>query len=293
MAVLEEHNELAPRESRAELFYKYLRRHPSVLIGGILLLAIILLSFIGPIFTVDPLRMNPISRLKPPSGDLLFGTDMFGRDIFARVVAGGQISLVVGVSVAVISTFLGLVIGIVAGFSKKVDAVIMRFMDGLMAIPGLLLAIALISLNGASILTVIIAITVPELPRVVRLVRSVVLSLREQIFVQAAISVGMPTARILIVHIVPNALPPLIVQASYICASAMILEAILSFLGAGTPPEIPSWGNIVAEGRTYFQISPWIVLFPGLFLAITVLAVNILGDGLRDSLDPRMRRAMR
>ncbi|MEC7514653.1 MAG: ABC transporter permease [Pseudomonadota bacterium] len=194
---------------------------------------------------------------------------------------------------AVISTFLGLVIGIIAGFSKKVDAVIMRFMDGLMAIPGLLLAIALISLNGASILTVIIAITVPELPRVVRLVRSVVLSLREQIFVQAAISVGMPTPRILIVHIVPNALPPLIVQASYICASAMILEAILSFLGAGTPPEIPSWGNIVAEGRTYFQISPWIVLFPGLFLAITVLAVNILGDGLRDSLDPRMRRAMR
>ncbi|MEC8027375.1 MAG: ABC transporter permease subunit, partial [Pseudomonadota bacterium] len=152
---------------------------------------------------------------------------------------------------AVISTFLGLVIGIIAGFSKKVDAVIMRFMDGLMAIPGLLLAIALISLNGASILTVIIAITVPELPRVVRLVRSVVLSLREQIFVQAAISVGMPTPRILIVHIVPNALPPLIVQASYICASAMILEAILSFLGAGTPPEIPSWGNIVAEGRTY------------------------------------------
>ena len=257
MAVLEEHNLLAPRESRAELFYKYLRRHPSVLIGGMLLLAIILLSFIGPLFTVDPLRMNPISRLKPPS------------------------------------TFLGLIIGIVAGFSKKVDAVIMRFMDGLMAIPGLLLAIALISLNGASILTVIIAITVPELPRVVRLVRSVVLSLRGQIFVQAAISVGMPTARILLVHIVPNALPPLIVQASYICASAMILEAILSFLGAGTPPEIPSWGNIVAEGRTYFQISPWIVLFPGLFLAITVLAVNILGDGLRDSLDPRMRRAMR
>jgi peptide/nickel transport system permease protein len=173
------------------------------------------------------------------------------------------------------------------------DAILMRIMDGLMAIPGVLLAIALISLAGASITNVIIAITIPELPRVVRLVRSVVLSLREQVFVQAAISIGMPVWRVLFVHVLPNTLAPLIVQASYICASAMILEAILSFLGAGTPPEVPSWGNIIAEGRTYFQISPWIIFFPGLFLAITVLAVNLLGDGLRDSLDPKIAQRMR
>jgi peptide/nickel transport system permease protein len=237
--------------------------------------------------------MNPIMRLRPPSDEIWFGTDMFGRDIFARVIAGGKISLVVGVMVALVSTVLGLFIGIIAGYVRVLDAILMRIMDGLMAIPGVLLAIALISLAGASITNVIIAITIPELPRVVRLVRSVVLSLREQVFVQAAISIGMPVWRVLFVHVLPNTLAPLIVQASYICASAMILEAILSFLGAGTPPEVPSWGNIIAEGRTYFQISPWIIFFPGLFLAITVLAVNLLGDGLRDSLDPKIAQRMR
>ena len=201
--------------------------------------------------------------------------------------------MAVGISVALVSTVVGLAIGIVSGYVRALDAVVMRVMDGLMAIPGVLLAIALISLTSASISNVIIAITIPEVPRVVRLVRAVVLSIREQPYIQAAVSVGMPLPRILWKHVLPNTLAPLIVQATYICASAVIVEAILSFLGAGTPPEIPSWGNIMAEGRTYFQITPWIILFPGLFLAITVLAVNVLGDGLRDSLDPRIARRMR
>ena len=280
-------------QSRWLAFRKYARRHPMVIVGLAILIVMAAIAIIGPYITTDPLRMNPIKRLKPPSGELLFGTDMFGRDVFARAVVGSQISLVVGIAVAIISSVCGLAIGIVAGYIRLLDALIMRVMDGLMAIPGVLLAIALISLTSASVGNVIIAITIPEVPRVVRLVRSIVLSVREQPYVHAAISIGMPLPRLLIVHIVPNTLAPLIVQATYICASAIILEAILSFLGAGTPPEVPSWGNIMAEGRTYFQISPWIVFFPGLFLAITVLAVNVLGDGLRDSLDPRIARRMR
>ena len=198
----------------------------------------------------------------------------------------------VGLAVATIATAVGLTIGLLAGYIRWVDAVVMRIMDGLMAIPGVLLAIALISLAGASITNVIIAITIPEIPRVVRLVRAVVLTVREQPYVEAAVSVGTRLPKILLKHILPNTLAPLIVQATYVCASAVVIEAILSFLGAGTPPEIPSWGNIMAEGRTYFQIAPWMIFFPGVFLAITVLAVNILGDGLRDSLDPRIARRM-
>ena len=292
MTAITENQEETQVEGRWLQLKKYSRRNPTVAIGLGLLVIMVLVSFIIPFFIADPLRMNPIMRLRPPSDEIWFGTDMFGRDIFARVIAGGKISLVVGVMVALVSTVLGLFIGIIAGYVRVLDAILMRIMDGLMAIPGVLLAIALISLAGASITNVIIAITIPELPRVVRLVRSVVLSLREQVFVQAAISIGMPVWRVLFVHVLPNTLAPLIVQASYICASAMILEAILSFLGAGTPPEVPSWGNIIAEGRTYFQISPWIIFFPGLFLAITVLAVNLLGDGLRDSLDPKIAQRM-
>jgi peptide/nickel transport system permease protein len=198
----------------------------------------------------------------------------------------------VGGAVALVSVTFGLAIGLVAGYVRWVDAIVMRIMDGIMAIPGVLLAIALISLAGASLMNVIIAITIPEIPRVVRLVRSVVLTIREQPYVEAAISVGSPLPKILIKHILPNTVAPLIVQATYVCASAVVIEAILSFLGAGTPPEIPSWGNIMAEGRIYFQVAPWILFFPGVFLAITVLAVNILGDGLRDSLDPRIARRM-
>ena len=271
---------------------EYIRRHPTVAIGLGVLLLMTIIALLAPLITGDPFRLTPIKRLKPPSEDFWFGTDFLGRDVFARTIHGSQISLMVGGAVAAISTFIGLLIGLVAGYVRWVDAIVMRIMDGLMAIPGVLLAIALISLAGASLMNVIIAICVPEIPRVVRLVRSVVLTIREQPYLEAAISVGSPLHKILFRHILPNTVAPLIVQATYVCASAVVIEAILSFLGAGTPPEIPSWGNIMAEGRTYFQIAPWIIFFPGVLLAVTVLAVNVLGDGLRDSLDPRIARRM-
>jgi peptide/nickel transport system permease protein len=228
---------------------------------------------IGPLFTVDPVALNPIKRLKPPSAEFWFGTDFLGRDVLARVVHGAQVSLVVGLAVAVIAVALGLFLGLVAGYIRWLDAIMMRVMDGLMAIPGILLAIALISLSGAT-LGPCSAIVIPEIPRVVRLVRSVVLSVREEPYVEAAIAAGTRTMPILWRHILPNTIAPLIVQATYICGSAMLTEAILGFLGAGIPPEIPSWGNIMSEGRTYFQLTPWIIFYPGIALALTVLAVN-------------------
>jgi peptide/nickel transport system permease protein len=276
---------------RAAGWARWLRRHPVILTGIILLGAMVLLAVASPLFaTHDPIRLNPTQRLKPPSAEHWFGTDQLGRDVYSRVIYGSQISLMVGFSVAVLSTVIGLAIGLVTGFMRRVDAVVMRIMDGLMAIPSILLAIALISLSKSSVENVIIAITIPEIPRMVRLVRGVVLTLREQLFVDAAISLGAGVPRLLFLHIMPNTVAPLIVQATYVCASAIIIEAILSFLGAGTPPDIPSWGNIMAEGRTYVMVSFWILLFPGIFLTIVVLGVNLLGDGLRDTLDPRLRR---
>ena len=272
---------------------KLLSRYPLMYIGGGLLLIMVFLAVFAPLlFTSDPIQMNPVERLKTPSLTHWFGTDMFGRDIYSRTVYGSRISLVVGLVAAVLSVILGLFIGLVAGYIRFLDAILMRIMDGLMAIPGILLAIALVSLSGASLITVTIAITIPEIPRVVRLVRSIVLSVREEPYVEAAIAAGTRLPLILSRHVLPNTIPPLIVQATYVCGSAMLTEAILSFLGAGTPPEVPSWGNIMAEGRLYFQIAPWIIFFPGITLAVTVLAVNVLGDGLRDTLDPRIAKQM-
>jgi peptide/nickel transport system permease protein len=252
----------------------------------------LLIAIASPLFAFhDPIRLNPTARLQPPSWEHWFGTDQLGRDVYSRVIYGSRISLLVGFSVAALSTLLGLAIGLVTGFVRRVDAVVMRIMDGLMAIPAILLAIALISLSKSSVENVIIAITIPEVPRMVRLVRSVVLTLREQLFVEAAVSLGAKLPRILVFHIMPNTVAPLIVQATYVCASAIIIEAILGFLGAGTPPDIPSWGNIMAEGRTYVMVAIWILLFPGIFLTLVVLGVNLLGDGLRDTLDPRLRRS--
>ena len=277
--------------TRIRAAMRWLWRHPIILIGLVLIGSMVLIAVASPLFaTHDPIRLNPTQRLKPPSAEHWFGTDQLGRDVYSRVIYGSQISLLVGFSVAILSTVIGLAIGLVTGFMRRVDAVVMRIMDGLMAIPSILLAIALISLSKSSVENVIIAITIPEIPRMVRLVRGVVLTLREQVFVDAAVSLGASVPRILFLHIMPNTVAPLIVQATYVCASAIIIEAILSFLGAGTPPDIPSWGNIMAEGRTYVMIAFWILLFPGIFLTLVVLGVNLLGDGLRDTLDPRLRR---
>ncbi len=268
-----------------------LQRNPTMLFGVVVLGIMAVASFGAPYFGLaEPMRQSPIDRLQGPSGTYWFGTDMYGRDLFSRVLHGGQISLAVGLSVAFMATSIGLFIGLVAGYSRRIDAVVMRFMDALMSIPAILLAIALVALWGSSVPNVILALTIPEVPRVVRLVRSVVLMLRDQLYVQAAIACGTSTPRILVRHIMPNTIPPLIVQATYICAQAVIFEAYLSFVGAGTPPEIPSWGNIMAEGRSYFFQNVGIIMYPGIFLAITVFAINTFGDGLRDSLDPRMQR---
>ena len=266
---------------------------PLVVFGTVVIVGMALAAALAPLLgTTDPLALDPIRRLRPPDESNWLGTDQFGRDIWTRVVFGARVSLIVGLAVAAISVTIGLTIGLAAGYVRWLDAVIMRIMDGLMAIPGVLLAIALVSLSGASLFTVIVAITVPEVPRVVRLVRSVVLTVREEPYVEAAIAVGTRLPLILIRHVLPNSIPPLIVQATYICASAMLTEAILSFLGAGTPPEIPSWGNMMAEGRLFFPIAPRIVLLPGVALALTILAVNVLGDGLRDRLDPKLAKRM-
>ncbi|MBO6560325.1 MAG: ABC transporter permease [Nisaea sp.] len=268
-------------------------RNKAVFWGGLLLLAMVAIAIIGPFFTVAPTEQNVMSRLKAPSSAFWFGTDFLGRDVFSRVVHGGRISLVVGISVALIATAIGMVTGMIAGYIRWLDAPVMRVMDGLMAIPAILLAIAMIAISGATLTTVIVAITIPEVPRVVRLVRSVVLTVREEPYVEAAIAAGTRLPFILIRHILPNTIAPMIVQATYICGAAMLTESILGFLGAGIPPEIPSWGNIMSEGRTYFQLTPWIIFYPGVALALTVLAVNIVGDGLRDTLDPRIARKMR
>jgi peptide/nickel transport system permease protein len=269
------------------------RRHPTAIVGGVVLLAMILIALFAPwLGTVDPQAVMPIKRLKQPSGEFWFGTDMLGRDVYSRVVYGARVSITIGLAVAIFSTLVGLAIGLVTGFIRWLDAIVMRIMDGLMSIPPVLLAIALMALTKASIENVVLAITLAEVPRVVRLVRSLVLSLREEPYVEAAIAAGTSLPRILVRHILPNTVAPLLVQGTYVCASAMITEAILSFIGAGTPPNIPSWGNIMAEARSLFQIAGYLILFPGVCLSLTVLAVNLLGDGMRDALDPRLARRM-
>jgi len=279
--------------------------NPTVAIGVAILALILAMGLAAPLLTaIDPAQINPFYRNKKPGTEETvrrddgtkvtvthwMGTDSLGRDVYSRVVYGARASLLVGAAVALISVGIGLVIGLVGGYIRWLDAIVMRVMDGLMAIPAILLAVAVVSLSKAGLVAVIIAIVIPEIPRVVRLVRSVVLSIREEPYVEAAIAVGTRTPLLLIRHVLPNTIAPLIVQATYIAASAILIEAILSFLGVGVPPETPTWGNIMAEGRTLFRIFPHNILYPGIFLALTVLAVNMLGDGLRDTLDPRMRK---
>ena len=270
-----------------------LRRYPLAALGAVLLALVLLITSLAPLLaTHDPQDIDPTARLRAPSAAHVLGTDALGRDVWSRTLFGGRVSLMVGLVVGVLASAIGLAVGLITGYSRVADALLMRVMDGLMAIPAILLAIALMAVTRASMLTVILAITAVEIPRVVRLVRSVVLTLRAETYVEAAIIVGTRPLGVLGRHILPNSLAPLSVQATYICAAAMLVESILSFLGAGTPPEIPSWGNIMAEGRTYFQIAPWLILSPGLLLGLTVLAVNLIGDGLRGALDPRIAKGM-
>jgi len=283
---------LARRRARARPL-EWMRRHPTVTVGSAILLAMASVALLAPwLGTVDPESLSPIRRLRFPSETNWFGTDGLGRDVYSRVIYGGRISLEVGLGVAILSTFTGLAIGLVTGFSRILDAIVMRVMDGLMSIPPVLLAIALMALTRASVGNVIFAITLSEVPRVTRLVRGVVLSLREQPFVEAATAAGTGFFKTLWRHILPNTVAPVLVQGTFVCASAMITEATLSFIGAGTPPNIPSWGNIMAEARSLFQIASYLIFFPGACLSFTVLAVNLVGDGLRDALDPRLARRM-
>ena len=280
-------------------------RHPGVVAGGLVILVVVLIGLLAPLLgTIDPTAINPAARNRVPGMEISmrtdtgerikmvarFGTDSLGRDIYSRVVYGARISLLIGIAVAVISIVAGLFIGLLAGFFRWLDAVLMRIMDGLMAIPAILLAIAMVSLFRAGVGAVIAAIAVPEIPRVVRLVRSIVLGVREEPYVEAAVTLGTPTAMLLWRHVLPNTIAPLIVQGTFTCASAILVEAILSFLGIGVPPEVPTWGNIMAEGRQVFSLYPHNIIYPGIMLAATILAVNVLGDGLRDTLDPKMAK---
>jgi peptide/nickel transport system permease protein len=277
----------------------------SVRIGGSALLFLVLIALLAHwLGTVDPTLFDAASRdLRPgEAGEIttledetikhvfLMGSDSFGRDIYSRVLYGTRVSLVIGISAALVALVLGVLLGLAAGYLRALDGPLMRVMDGIMAIPAILIAIALVALWRASLPTVIIAIAIPEIPRVTRLVRALALSIREEPYVEAAVALGTPAGRIMLGHILPNTVAPLLVQATYICAFAILLEAILSFLGVGLPPDIPTWGNIMAEGRVQFVSYPHNVFFPGIFLALTVLAVNILGDGLRDTLDPKMAK---
>jgi peptide/nickel transport system permease protein len=271
----------------------FIRRHPTIAAGGALIALMVLIAVAAPVLTrYDPTAIAPAQRIRDPSTTHWFGTDMLGRDIYARTIYGARISLLVGFSVALLASAAGTLVGVIAGFVRLLDGIIMRMMDGMMSIPPILLAIALMALTRASVQNVIISIAITEFPRVARLVRGIVLSLREQPYVEAALAAGTRLPVIIWRHIVPNTLAPLMVQATFICASAMITEAILSFIGAGTPPTVPSWGNIMAEGRALWQIKPFIVFFPAVFLSVTVLAVNLLGDGLRDALDPRLAKRL-
>jgi peptide/nickel transport system permease protein len=282
-----------PRPGAVRRIASFLTKHPVILIGGAVLLLFIVIALLAPLLLPDPTRINPVQRLRTPSLENLFGTDQFGRSTLSRTLNGTRISLTVGILVAVVTTAVGLLFGLFAGFLRRIDNVIMRLMDGIMAIPGILLAIALMSLFGSSIQNVVVAISIAEIPRMARIVRSSVLVIREQPYVEAAVTNGTKLPRLLWRHVLPNIAAPVIVQATYVFASAMIVESVLSFLGAGTPPTIPSWGNMLAEGRQYLQRAPWTIAFPGACLALLVLTVNVLGDALRDALDPRLSRSGR
>ena len=271
---------------------RFLRRNPTLVVGGAILTVFVALALLSPLFVGDVSSLNPMERLKPITMEHWLGTDAQGRDLLGRTIYGARVSLLVGCAVAILAITIGVILGLLAGYVSWLQTPVMTVMDALMSIPAVLLAISLVSLTSASVGTVIVAITIPEIPRVVRLVRSVVLSARRQAYVEAAVAGGARTFKILWRHILPATVPPLIVQATYVAASAILIESALSFVGAGTPPEIPSWGNMISESRLYLSRAPITIFAPGLALALTVLAINLIGDGLRDRLDPKLARRM-
>lgn len=267
----------------------FLRRRTAVL-GAVLVIANVLVAALAPALArVDPEALDVRTRLSAPSARHWLGTDHVGRDAWSRVIYGARLSIVVGSAVVAVAFSAGIVFGLVGGYYRALDNALMRMMDGLMAFPGIILAIALMASLGPSVVNVIVALGIVYVPRVARIVRGSVLVVRETPYVEAARALGIPDARILLRHVLPNCLSPVIVQVTFIFAAAVLGEAALSFLGVGVPPQVPSWGNVLAEGRLYLQQAPWLTLFPGGAIMASILGLNLFGDGLRDLLDPRLR----
>ncbi|PYN01871.1 MAG: peptide ABC transporter permease [Candidatus Rokuibacteriota bacterium] len=265
-----------------------LARRKITLIGAALMAVMLVLGTLGPVVAGNPTRMDVASRLAPPSAVHWFGTDDVGRDVFSRVIHGARLSLLVGSAVVALSLVVGVSCGLIAGYYRRLDNVVMRVMDGLMAFPAIILAIALMAALGPSVANVVLAIGVVYSPRVARIVRGSVLVIRETAYVEAARALGAADATLIGRHVLPNCLSPVIVQGSFVFAAAVLTEAALSFLGVGVPPFVPSWGNILSDGRLYLQQAPWLVLYPGAAIMMTILGLNLLGDGLRDLLDPKL-----
>lgn len=283
--------EREPKRRRSATLYLLLKgMNGRILIGFFMLFLMLTIAIFAPLIApYDPLDIDVSQRLLPPSTEHWFGTDEYGRDVFSRVIYGSRISVTVGMSVVIATTILGTIVALFAGFYKRIDGVFMRVMDAFQSFPSILLAIAIMAALGASVRNVIIALTVTNMPKMARVVRGRVLSIREETYIESARAIGLGDLKIMRSYVLPNTLAPLIVQATFILALAIIAEAGLSFIGAGTPPPAPSWGNILADGRAYMRQAQWITLFPGLLIMLSVLGLNILGDGLRDVLDPRLK----
>ncbi len=264
-------------------------KNPTAMMGLIILIIMIFMAIFAPLIApYDPLEITPVDRLLPPGGEHWFGTDRMGRDIFSRVVFGSRISLVVGLSVVALTTLFGTLLGLLAGYYKRLDDLLMRILDGMMAFPGLILMIMIMAVMGRSLMNVVIALTIVYMPRMARVVRGAVLVQKEMTYVEAARAIGASNLRILLCHIPRNCIAPIIIQGTMIFAYVVLAESALSFLGVGVPPEIPSWGNVISSGKVFLRRAPWICFFSGAAISLCVLALNSIGDGLRDILDPRL-----
>ena len=290
--VVQEHIVLSPVQRRHRgQFLRVVRRYPNGVIGGVIVLLVVLIAlFAGLLTNQSPTRVDPANRLSHPSAQHFFGTDNFGRDLYARTLYGARTSLLAGFGVAALAVAGGVIVGLLAGYYRRLDGPLMRIMDAIMAFPGIVLAIGIVAATGPSLFNVILALGVIAMPRVARVVRSIVLSVRAQTYVEAARAIGASDGRIVLRHVLPNAWSPIVIQGTFLFAEGVLGEATLSFLGVGPPPEFPSWGNILGEARLYIREAPWMMLLPGIALTLTVLSLNLLGDAIRDLLDPRVRR---